>query len=239
MERKAMWFQAPLQKGTLIKRYKRFLADIELVSGKVITAHCPNSGSMLGLKEPGLPVCVSVASNPKRKLPYTLEMVKIQETWVGINTNWPNKLVAEGFYEQSFSDFSGYQNLRAEVKYGENTRLDFLLTRENGAKAYVEVKNVTLKKGRQALFPDAVTIRGAKHLETLIQVVNSGHRAFLVFIVQRDDCEQVAPATHIDPHYSALLKQAVKKGVTCLCYQYTVTPEGIFLKRKMSLEVEK
>lgn len=232
-----MKFQAPLSKGTLIKRYKRFLADIELETGEQITAHCPNSGSMMGLKEPGFPVCVSRSDNPKRKLAYTLEMVQVSGTWVGVNTSWPNKLIQHGFQEGQFEAFAGFDHFKPEVKYGEGTRLDFLLTADSGKKAYGEIKNVTLKEGAGALFPDAVTARGAKHLETLMDVIKAGDQAFLVFVVQREDCSFVSPAKQIDPHYAGLLKQAVDKGVVCLCYQYTVSPEGLFFTKQLPLEL--
>ncbi len=232
-----MKFQHPLLKGHLIKRYKRFLADVQLDSGEVITAHCPNSGSMLGLKDPGIEVALSQSDNPNRKLPYTLEMVKIEKTWVGVNTQWPNKLFQEGVQEKKFQEFCSYDQLQAEVRYGEKTRLDFLLTQKD-KKCFVEVKNVTLKEDKKALFPDAVTSRGAKHLEVLMAALDEGYEAAVFFIVQRGDCSVFSSAKSIDPHYHHLLKQAIKKGVQCICYAYDVSPEGIFLKSSISIELD-
>jgi sugar fermentation stimulation protein A len=191
----------PLLSGRLIKRYKRFLADIELEDGSVVTAHCPNSGSMKGCDHPGAPVRLSVSNNPDRKLPYTWELVMINDYWVGLNTMLPNRLTEEGILDGTISELQGYDRLRREVPYGsERSRIDLLLERADG-RCFVEVKNVTMVEGELALFPDAVTERGQKHLRELMEVVANGDRGVIVFTVQRGDGLAVAPADLIDPAY--------------------------------------
>lgn len=177
----------PLISGKLIRRYKRFLADIELDDGTVVTAHCPNSGSMKGCNLPGSPVMLSRSDNPARKLTFTWELVQINGFWVGLNTMLPNRLTEEGVKDGTISELQGYAELRREVPYGsERSRIDLLLS-GNGVDCYVEVKNVTLVENQQALFPDAVTTRGQKHLRELMEVVAGGGRGVIFFTVQRGD----------------------------------------------------
>lgn len=222
----------PLYPGQLIQRYKRFLADIRLDTGELITAHCPNSGSMRGCQEPGSPVRVSRSDNPKRKLKYTWELVKANGVWVGINTMHPNKIVKEGIETGVVEELRGYPLLRTEVKYGGNSRVDILLEKP-GQKCYVEIKNVTLVEDGRARFPDAVTRRGQKHLNELMQMVREGHRAVIFFVVQRADGLSVSPADDIDPEYGRLLRLAVAGGVEALAYQASVSPEEITLSRPL------
>jgi len=214
--------------GHLLRRYKRFLADIELADGRAITAHCPNSGSMTGCATPGSPVLLSVSSKPSRKLPYTWELVQADGIWVGINTSLTNRLAREGIENGTVSELSGYDCVRGEVPYGTHSRLDFMLSGERGD-CFVEVKNVTLVDGRQALFPDAVTVRGQKHLRDLMEIVATGKRGVIFFVVQRGDAESVSPAEMIDPEYGRLLRTAIESGVEAIAYQAMVSPTEIRL----------
>lgn len=227
-----MRLPSPLFPRRIIKRYQRFLADIQLDCGTVVTAHCPNSGSMLGCMTPGSPVLLSQSHNPSRKLKYTWELVSVQGYWIGINTGLPNRLVREAIEAGVIQELQGYTSIRPEVPYGTNSRIDLLLTGSPGY-CYVEVKNVTLREGEMALFPDAVTTRGQKHLRELIEVVRNGARGVIFFVVQREDCHSVRPADAIDPEYGRLLRLAVKNGVEALAYQAFVTPESIQIVRPL------
>jgi sugar fermentation stimulation protein A len=228
----------PLFPGKLIKRYKRFLADIELADGSIITAHCPNSGSMLGCNLPGSPVMVSVSRNPNRKLAHTWELVQFNGFWVGLNTMLPNRLAEEAILDGTITELQGFERLRREVPYGsERSRIDILLEGEKGC-CYVEVKNVTLVQDGLALFPDAVTERGQKHLRELMEVVRNGDRGVILFTVQRGDGSAVAPADTIDPVYGKLLREAVKHGVEALAYRAEVRPEQIRLTERLPIVLD-
>ncbi|ACD97156.1 DNA/RNA nuclease SfsA [Trichlorobacter lovleyi] len=221
--------------GRLIKRYKRFLADIELEDCSVVTAHCPNSGSMLGCNLPGSPVLLSLSPNPNRKLAYTWELLQVNGFWVGLNTMLPNRLAEEAILDGTIVELQGYPKLRREVAYGsERSRIDILLE-DDGKRCYVEVKNVTLVEGGLALFPDAVTARGQKHLRELMEMVRNGDRAVLLFTVQRGDGNAVAPADRIDPEYGRLLREAVANGVEALAYRAEVQPEQIRLTERLAV----
>jgi sugar fermentation stimulation protein A len=233
-----MKFPQPLLKGTLIKRYKRFLADIKLDNGKYIIAHCPNSGSMMGCKTPGSLVYVSKNSNKKRKLKYTWELISINNNWVGINTNHPNKLVKEAIENSKIPELTGYDNIRTEVKFGCSSRLDLLLEGPQGL-CYVEIKNVTLVENRTALFPDAVTERGQKHLRELMNVVAQKHRSVIFFVVQREDTDSFSCADNIDPTYGKLFREAIQKGVQPLVYQTHTSPQEIYFKKPLSIVLKK
>ncbi|WP_417457487.1 DNA/RNA nuclease SfsA [Kordiimonas sp.] len=226
-----MKFEHTLQKGTLIKRYKRFLADVELPSGEVVVAHCANSGSMLGCKAPGSTVWLSPNTNPKAKLNWRWEMLDVNGALVGINTSRPNAIVEEAILNGDIAELSGYRSLRREVKYGTASRIDILLedpqNTDAAQKCYVEVKNVTLRVEDEAQFPDSVTTRGAKHLRELMDMVAEGHRAVMVYLVQRGDCEVFAPAAHIDKVYAETLGEAAKAGVELLCYTCDLSEEAI------------
>jgi len=227
-----MRFSSGLIRGTLLQRYKRFLADVRLSSGEIVIAHCTNTGSMLGCKEPGSAVYLSRSDNPKRKLAYTWEMIRVERTWVGINTMHPNRLVADAVRSGVIGELDGYQTIRREVKVSAHTRLDLRLEGDNGA-CFVEVKNVTLKIACAAAFPDAVTERGTKHLKELMRLKRKGHRAAVVFVVQRQDCDHFRPADEIDPEYGRWLRLAVKAGVEALPYRATVTPREITLAGRL------
>ncbi|MGV2976637.1 DNA/RNA nuclease SfsA [Roseibium alexandrii] len=224
-----MQFSVPLASGRLVKRYKRFLADVVLDdSGEEITAHCANPGSMLGLKEPGSRVWLSLSDNPKRKLKYSWEVIEADGALVGINTAHPNKLVEEALVAGRILELKEFETLRREVKYGKNSRIDILLEQADGAKIYVEVKNVHLmREPGLAEFPDSVTARGAKHLVELGDMVAEGHRAAMVFLVQRPDCDRLSLAFDIDPNYAAAFKTAKAAGVEAYAIGCDVRLDGI------------
>ncbi len=226
-----MKFPDPLIRGRLIKRYKRFLADVELDSGEVVTAHCPNPGSMLSVNEPGSEVWLSPARNPDRKLRYTWEMIRVGGALVGINTAHPNRLVEESVRGGAIAELAGYGSLRREVKYGRNSRIDLLLEDDGLPTCFVEVKNVTMRRGGGAdapvEFPDSVTARGTRHLVELAEMVGQGKRAVMVYLVQREDGTNFSIAADIDPAYAATLDHAMAAGVEALCYGCTMSVTGI------------
>ncbi len=231
-----MEFEKNLIPGRLVRRYKRFLADVELPSGEVITAHCPNSGSMLGVKEPGSRVYVMPYDPASgRKLLYTLELVEADGTWVGINTSRTNHLVAEGLERKLFKEFQEYATRRREVTYAGNSRVDFLLEKEGLSPLYLEVKNVTLRRDGMAQFPDAVTERGAKHLDALSRMAEEGARSAILYVVQREDCEAFSLAKDIDFTYSDMAKSAKKKGVEAYCYTCHVSPTAITISKNLKI----
>jgi sugar fermentation stimulation protein A len=227
-----MRFESGLIRGTLVQRYKRFLADVRLPSGEIVTAHCTNTGSMLGCSEPGSPVYLSLSPNKNRKLAYTWEMIRIRRTWVGINTFHPNRLVAEAIQQAAIAELRGYDTIRREVKVSSHSRLDLCLEGKQG-RCYVEIKNVTLSLAGAACFPDAVSERATKHLKELIRLKRREHRAAVVFVIQRGDCAYFRPADEIDPEYGRWLRRANKAGVEILPYVAAVTRRGIILGGKM------
>lgn len=232
-----MNFEEPLVPGKILKRYKRFLADIELEDGEVIVAHTANTGSMKTCWEPGWDVRLSFHDNPKRKLKYSLELTHNGDTWIGINTSLPNKVAAEGIQKGVVKELKGYKNLKPEAKVGKS-RIDILLSNDGEDPCYVEVKNVTLLgEKKTAIFPDAVSTRGQKHLEELTGLVKEGIRAAMLFVVNREDVTSFAPADHIDPTYGELLRKADKAGVEILAYRCEVNPEGIHLKKKIPVKL--
>lgn len=225
-------FLRPLEPAVLIKRYKRFLADVELPKGRRITVHCPNSGSMLGCSTPGSPVYISASDNPGRKYVYTLEMVRVGATWVGINTSLTNHLVREAFELGIVTEIGQVDDIRAEVKTSAHSRLDFLLSCGE-RRIYVEVKNCSLAEDNVAMFPDAVTRRGTKHLHELMVLKKAGYEAVVFFCVQRQDVTSFALAAHIDPVYSKALIEAKRQGVVVLAYQAEVSPRQIEIKHPL------
>ncbi len=238
-----MQLPTPIHRGTLIKRYKRFLADVTLDCGETVTASCPNTGSMMGLVEPGTTVWLSESDNPKRKYKHTWELLELDthgcKATVGINTGHPNKIVAEAIESGAIPELSGYETLRKEVKYGKSSRIDILL--EDGAKppCYVEVKNVhLLRQAGLAEFPDSVTSRGAKHLEELSDMVREGARAVMFYLIQRDDADRLAFAGDIDPVYAETLKKARNAGVEVLAYACALSPQAILLEKPVPIELD-
>lgn len=230
-----MEFTKPLIHGRLIKRYKRYLADIILDSGETITAHCTNSGTMKSCLEDNAEVYLTPVDDPKRKTKFTWEMIKINDDWVGINTGNPNKLAFEAIKNNEIEKLKGYTEVKREVKF-EDSRFDVMAKNESET-CFIEVKNCTLKEGNYVLFPDAVTSRGKKHLETLIKVKEQGMRAVMLYIIQRTDVDKFAPAKEIDPTYAESLKKAYEKGVEIIPIQAKVTPEKIELVKELPFEI--
>ena len=224
-----MKFSQPLARGTLLKRYKRFLADVELDDGSVVTAHTPNTGSMLGCCAPGSRVWLSNSGNPRRKYALSWELVEaLPGVIVGINTGLPNKLVGEGIQDGTITALQGYDVIRREVRYGaENSRIDLLLEGKGKPDCYVEIKNVTLAQEGIGYFPDAVSERGSKHLRELAQVVVGGKRAVICFCVQREDVAEVRPADRIDEKYGATLRQVLDAGVEAMAWRARVSADEI------------
>ena len=203
----------------------RFLVDVKLENGEIVTAHCTNSGSMKSCLEPGADVYLSPVNDPKRKTKFTWEMIKINNDWVGINTSNPNTLALDWIKQGTIPGLEGYTHVEREVKFGDS-RFD-IFARNEKEECFVEVKNVTLREGTMALFPDAVTTRGQKHLETLINVKKSGKRAVMLYVVQRTDVESFAPAKEIDPDYANKLKKAYREGVEIIPVQVKINPQEI------------
>jgi sugar fermentation stimulation protein A len=224
--------------GTLIRRYKRFLADVRLDSGEIVTAHCPNSGSMKACSQPGRLVYLSSHDNPKRKLKYTWELIDMPTSLVGVNTQVPNPLTALAIAADDVAELSGYERVRREVKAGKNSRLDILLESTDRRPCYVEVKNCTLVNDGKATFPDAVTVRGQKHLMELQDLVVAGFRCAMFFLIQRMDATSFAPADHIDPEYGRLLRQASQNGVEILAYDVFIDLAGIRLNDRLPCDLD-
>ena len=218
--------------GILIRRYKRFLAEVRLADGNTVTAHCANSGRMTECCEPGRTVYLSFHNDPKRKLKYTWELIHMPLSLVGVNTQISNQLVAESAGIGAIAELRGYDTVRREVKTG-NSRLDILLTRADRRKCFVEVKNCTLVKDRIAEFPDAVTLRGQKHLAEMAELTASGNRCVMFFLIQRMDADIFRPADRIDPAYGKALRRAYEKGVEILAYDVHICPEFISLNRRI------
>lgn len=231
-----MRFETRLIRGTLVQRYKRFLADVRLADGQIVTAHCTNTGSMIGCKEPGSIVYISRANGAKRKLGYTWEMLKVNRRWVGINTLHPNRLVAEAIEAGAISELRGYDTIRREVVTRPGTRLDLCLEGENGL-CFVEVKKVTLAVDGIAAFPDAISERGTKHLRELIRLRRRGYRSAVFFLIQRQDCLSFRPADEIDPDYGRWLRRAIRAGVEVLPYAAKVTPREIVLTNRIEVTI--
>jgi sugar fermentation stimulation protein A len=234
-----MEFTTPLIPGTLIRRYKRFLADVELADGKVITAHCANPGSMIGLNMPGLRVWLEPNDDPKRKLKFSWKLVELPDgSMAGIDTSVPNKVVAEALRAGAVPELAGYPEVRPEQRYGTNSRIDFLLS-GNGPDAYVEVKNVHLMRTPGlAEFPDSVTTRGAKHLGDLAAEVEKGHRAIMFYLIQHSGCDSFDLARDLDPAYARAFELAVAMGVEVVVYRCTLTTTRISLERAIPLSGE-
>lgn len=219
--------------GTLIRRYKRFLADVQLDNGDTVTAHCPNTGSMKGCCEPRQPVYLSIHDNPRRKLKYTWELIRMPSSLVGVNTLVPNRLVFESVRAGKIAELSGYHHVRREVKISAHSRIDLALSGDGRRQCYVEIKNCTLVEDGTAQFPDAVTARGLKHLHELVAQVESGSRAVMFYFIQRMDAGIFKPADHIDADYGKQLRRAVDQGVEILAYDVAIDLRGIRLNRRL------
>ncbi len=223
-----MIFATPLITGTLVQRYKRFLADIILDDGKAITSSVPNTGSMLGLTDPGIKVWLSYSDDLKRKYPHTLQMVEVAGQIIGINTGLPNRIAEEAILGGLVPSLGGYSTLKREQRYGANSRIDILLTEPNRPAAYVEVKNVHFSRTPGlAEFPDSPTIRGAKHLDELGNMVETGHRGVMLYVIQRGDCDHLRICSDLDPVYAAAFDRAMQRGVEAYAIKCHITPVGI------------
>ena len=231
-----MFFENKLISGLLIKRYKRFFVDVK-INNQIITAHCPNTGSMYGLLNKGNKVWISKTNNPNRKLKYTLEIIEDNKSKVGVNTHSANKIVYHALKNNLIKEFNADVNIQPETKFGINTRFDFLVT-NNKYKAFIEVKNVTLsrKKGL-AEFPDSITARGLKHINELVKASKKKYKIFILFMIQRDDCKSFTIAKDLDPDYANALNKAVKNKLNILCYDCKFSTKGIKLNNKIKLKI--
>lgn len=233
-----MRFQTPLIEATLIRRYKRFLADIRLPDGQEVTAHCPNPGAMLGLKDDGARIWVEPNNDPRKKLKYAWRLVDLGAGHLaGIDATLPNRVVAEALKAGRIPELTGYGTIRPEQRYGENSRIDFLLGEPGRPDAYLEIKNVHLRRdGDWAEFPDCVTARGAKHLAELSRIAADGGRAVMLYLVQRTDCARFRLAPDLDPAYARAFDAARAAGVEMLCYGSRITPEGVWLDQPLPVD---
>jgi len=231
-----MEFENKLISGLLKKRYKRFFVDIE-INNQLITAHCPNTGSMYGLLKKDNKVWVSESNNPNRKLKYTLEIIEDQKAKVGVNTHSTNKIVYHALKNKLIKELKKYTEIKPETKFGKNTRFDFLVMNKV-SKAFIEVKNVTLsRKKKNAEFPDAVTSRGLKHIKELTNAYKKGYKIFILYLIQRDDCNYFTIAKDIDINYAKALAKAVKNNLNILCYDCKFSSKGIKLNKKIKIKI--
>jgi len=231
-----MRFPTPLIPGRLLRRYKRFLADVRLDDGEVVTAHCPNPGSMKGVLRIGGRVLLSDSDNPARKLRYTWELARLGRIWAGVNTMRTNRVVEDALRRDRIPELTGYEEIRPEAPMGERRRVDFLLSTGEDL-CYVEVKNVSLAEGTTALFPDSVTARGTAHLVELTALAEQGRRAVMLYLVNRADCDRAGPARAIDPTYAEHLDIAVKAGVETLAYRARSGRRGIRIEKRLPFEL--
>jgi len=230
-----MRFQTELIPATLLRRYKRFLSDVRLADGREVVAHCPNPGSMLGLKDEGSRVWLEPNDDPKKKLKFGWRLVE-SGAMVCIDTSAANRVIGEALRADLISELAGYESVKPEQKYGANSRIDFLL--EGSQDCYVEVKSVTLSRDPGcAEFPDSVTARGAKHLGELTEMVSRGHRAVQLFLVARSDCQSMKIAADLDPTYAQALARAVQAGVEMICYDTTISPQGVALRHRLPIDI--
>ena len=231
-----MNFENRLISGQFIKRYKRFFADIK-INGKVITAHCPNTGSMYGLLKKDNKVWLTKSNNPNRKLKYTLQIIESNRSKVGVNTQLTNKIVLHALENNLVEEFDKTIQIKPETKFSDNTRFDFLVTKKS-SKTFIEVKNVTLSRiNGLAEFPDSITSRGLKHINELIKASEKGYKIYILYLIQRDDCKSFKIAEDIDPEYSKSLSKAVKKKLKVLCYDCKFSTKGIKLNRKIKFKI--
>ena len=231
-----MNFDQKLISGEFIKRYKRFFVDVK-IGNLTVTAHCPNTGSMMGLLKKGNKVWLSKTDNPKRKLKYTLQVIEDRKSKVGINTHLTNKIVLDALKKKKIEIFKDLIDVKQEVKFNDNTRFDFLVI-EKTKKIFIEVKNVTLSRKKSlAEFPDAITLRGLKHIKELLNARKKGYETYLLYVIQREDCSKFKLAKDIDPEYSRLLEKAVKKKLKILCYDCKFSSKGIKLNRQILFKI--
>jgi len=228
----------PLVKGRLVRRYRRFLADVRLEDGREVTAHCPNTGSMQGCSEPGRVVYLSIHDRPERKLKYTWELIQMPDSLVGVNTAIPNRLIFEALRHRAIHGFKGYEQVQSEVRIGNGSRIDLVLRKNGAAPCFIEIKNCTLVEKGTALFPDAVTARGRKHLEDLQRLTEEGSRCVMFYLVQRMDAKRFRPAAHIDPEYARELQRAVHKGIQIVAFDVHIDRKRIHLRRRLNARID-
>jgi sugar fermentation stimulation protein A len=233
--KKMLW--PKLVRGILIKRYKRFMVDVKLQNGHVVTAHCPNTGSMRACCEPGRPAYLSRHNNPSRRLQYTFELVEMPTSMVGVNTAVPNRLGREAIHDGTIRSLAGYDSVRAEVRYGTNSRIDLLLEGQKRGRCFVEIKNCTLVEQGIAYFPDAVTARGLKHLWELQQQVQEGNRCVMFYLIQRTDAHLFKPADLVDPEYGKALRTAVQHGVEIMAWDVKISLEEIVIRKQVPCDL--
>ena len=232
-----MKFENKLISGLFIKRYKRFFVDVK-VKNKIITAHCPNTGSMSGLLDKNNKVWLSKSNNPNRKLKYTLEIIEVNQSKVGVNTHSTNKIVLHALQNSLIDEFPNILEIKPETKFGTNTRFDFLVLNKKRDKFFIEVKNVTLSRKRElAEFPDAVTSRGLKHINQLVKASKKDYKIYILYLIQRDDCKSFTLAKDIDPDYTEALTKAVKNKLKILCYDCKFSLKGIKLNNKIKIKI--
>ena len=232
-----MNFENKLISGQFIKRYKRFFVDIK-INKQIVTAHCPNTGSMYGLLKKGNKVWISKSNNPKRKLKYTLEIIEDNKSKVGVNNHSTNKIIHHALKNNYITEFKNSSQIKTEVNFGPNTRFDFLIIKKN-SKAFIEVKNVTLsRKNKLAEFPDAITKRGLKHIHELLNASKKNYKIFLIYLIQRDDCESLSIAEDIDPNYANALNKALKDKLKVLCYDCKFLSKGIKLNKQIKFKIK-
>ena len=231
-----MFFENKLIPGQFIKRYKRFFVDIK-IKNEIITAHCPNTGSMSGLLDEGNKVWISKSNNPNRKLAYTLEIIETKKSKVGVNTHATNRIVHHALKNNLIKEFKNISEIKPEIKFGLNTRFDFMVINKKD-KIFIEVKNVTLSRKKTiAEFPDAITSRGLKHINQLVEAGKKNYKVFLLYLIQRDDCDLFKIANDIDPHYASALANAVKKKLNVLCYDCKFSTKGIKVNKRIKIKL--
>ncbi|WP_299620296.1 DNA/RNA nuclease SfsA [uncultured Tateyamaria sp.] len=234
-----MRFQTELVPATLIRRYKRFLADCTLADGREVVAHCANPGSMMGLAEPGMRIWLEPNDDPRKKLKFGWRLVELEDGFVGVDTSVPNRALRAALEAQAVAELDAYDEVKPEQKYGEGSRIDFLLRGAGLPDAYVEVKSVTLSRQTGlAEFPDSVTARGAKHLDELARMAHAGHRAVMLYLVQRTDCDRFTLAHDIDPTYAQAFRRARAAGVETLCLGTHISPSGVDVATPILIEID-
>ena len=232
-----MNFENKLISGLFIKRYKRFFVDIKF-NNQIITAHCPNTGSMYGLLKNGNKVWISKSNNPNRKLEYTLEIIQDKSSKVGVNTHFTNKIVMHGLKNNLIKEFKNISEIKPEIKFGKNTRFDFLVSDKKN-KIFIEVKSVTLSRRKGvAEFPDSVTSRGLKHINELVKAGRKNYKIFILYLIQRDDCETFAIAKDIDPNYAIALNKAIKSNLNIICYDCKFSAKGIKVNKQIKISID-
>jgi sugar fermentation stimulation protein A len=235
----AFAYKKPTLQGTLVRRYKRFLADVRLENGDVITVHVPNSGSMKSCSEPSRPVVLTDSENPSRKLRYTLEMIRMGRSWVGVHSALSNQIIAQFIGQGAIEELTGYGDIKREVRYGtqNKSRVDLVLSEPERPPCFVEIKHSTMRVEQHAAFPDAVSERAQKHIREMMHVVEQGHRAVMFIVIGRADCTRFRPADEIDPNYGKLLREGIEAGLEVIPYQLKFSPTRVTLGSRLPMDL--